>query len=895
MTDDLFPHAMFVTRRALCPGCGAPVPLGGEGPLVSCLYCGVASRVERRLRTREPVDRPERKPPLDWTPSHLIPGEEEERASCGACGAEIVFSEDQDIVECGKCGSVSKVERRMKRVEPQIAVEAGESAGTVKLLARIASSTDLAERVTLAQDLDSWGHVNDTMAGRVEEVLAILETADPRLAHAVGEIVGKLLCQKNALYNAAVLAAAERHLFHANASRVLMWQLGLGPGLCMKRLLDAADVHGRHGDLERAGTALCAANTLIGRNFPDHPTIAAIVLYRLLYLDGPVLGWAIQFAQGHGGSGYRYPAPMLLQFIDDCAVERPSLVPEIRRAFYDIRIENPGDYQARLDLYAQLATPEAKATLLRLLPPPPKGTSLRVVTAAHELLVRALASEDLADAATEALVAQCQEGIPAAIHALVKTRKDALPERLRRAYLDKVKDSPHLSPLPPRYRESEKPEPRSPDLEQAERLHKDGIRRAVDLWNQEAESLRIYKEIVRGRSPLMAAAGRGDVAAIERLLAAGDVNATNSYGRTALMFAAEGGHADAIRALGGDATPRDREGKTAIMLAAEAGHEGAVRALAGDASLDQEALRVAFQAGRAEILKILLERGADPDALEEDGSTPLMACARDGRLDLARILLDAKAQLDHQDNNGKSALMHAAEAGRAALVGLLLDRGANADLTTPAEDGALILAARGGHADAVALVAGRVADVNARGGEGKSALAWAHAKGHTRVVSVLEGKGASLAGDVTLLVEAVASRDLARVRTLLDAGITPDVRDKAGTSVLYRAISKTSPEIFWLLLERGAKPDAEVLTRLVVVYWPEAMRAVLATGMDVDARRARGETALMVAATNGAVELAQILLAKGADRSLCDAKGCTVLGFARMRRDNEDMIRLLGG
>lgn len=893
--NDLLPHAMFVSRRALCPGCGAPAPLEGEGAQVTCAYCGTVSRVERRLRTQEPDPGTHEGVPVDWTPSHLLRGDETESARCGACGADLTIARDMAIVSCGRCGASSKVERRLRSEAPRAL--SGEDAKTVRLIERLATSTDLAERVALAKtSFDSWGSANDTMAGRASELFAILEDADPRLAHAAGEVIGKLLCNKNALQIAAVLAAAERHLFHPKASRVLMWELGLGPGLCLKRLLDAADVHGRHGDLDRAGTALWAANTLIGRNFPDHPTIAAIVLYRLLYLRGPVLGWALRFIRGEGGSSFRHPAPVLLQFLDDCALERPELVPEIRRSFYGNQIENPGDYAARLELFSRLGTSAARATLLRLLPPPPKGTALKTVKAAHELLVGALDDPNLSAAATVALVEQMQGGVPAAIHALVKARKDALPEDLRRAYLKAVPDSPHLAPLPTKYRESEKPEARAPEMVEAERLAGEAIHRAVDLWNQERESLQRYWEIVSERSPLMVAAGRGDLAQIEKLLGEGaDRDAQNRYGRTALMFAAESGHAAAVAALGGNRALRDRDGKTAIMLAAEAGHAEAVRALLGDASLDQEAFRVAFERDRPHVLALLLEAGADPDALEEDGSTPLMTCARQGRLDLARTLLDAGAEKDHQDHAGKSPLMHAAEAGQAAAVALLLERGADPDLVTPHEDAALHLAARGGHAAVVERLAGRVRDVNAQGQGGKSALAAAEAAGHTSVVSVLTRRGASLAGDTKLLVEAVKKRDLPRVRALLDAGMTPDVRDERGETVLYCAASTSHPEIFWLLLERGAKPDGELLSRLVVIAWKEAIERVLETGLAPDARRKNGETALMVAAMKGYLEIAEVLLAKGANPRLTDSRGDDAVAFAKMRRDNDAMIRRLEG
>ena len=87
-----------------------------------------------------------------------------------------------------------------------------------------------------------------------------------------------------------------------------------------------------------------------------------------------------------------------------------------------------------------------------------------------------------------------------------------LPEAIRRAYIEKVKDSPHLSPLPTRYWEPEKPVPRASEIEEALRLEAEGISLSVDVWNKEQEELRAYWKIIQRRTPLMVAAGRGDVA-----------------------------------------------------------------------------------------------------------------------------------------------------------------------------------------------------------------------------------------------------------------------------------------------------------------------------------------------------------------------------------------------
>jgi ankyrin repeat protein len=51
----------------------------------------------------------------------------------------------------------------------------------------------------------------------------------------------------------------------------------------------------------------------------------------------------------------------------------------------------------------------------------------------------------------------------------------------------------------------------------------------------------------------------------------------------------------------------------------------------------------------------------------------------------------------------------------------------------------------------------------------------------------------------------------------------------------------------------------------------------------------------MVAAMKGYLEIAQLFLSRGADRSIRDKRGDDAVAFAKMRRDNEAMISLLGG
>ena len=71
-----------------------------------------------------------------------------------------------------------------------------------------------------------------------------------------------------------------------------------------------------------------------------------------------------------------------------------------------------------------------------------------------------------------------------------------------------------------------------------------------------------------------------------------------------------------------------------------------------------------------------LAAGADPNARDENGSTPLHWAATWGRTSAVRALLEAGAKPDARDKEGRTALHDAARWGHESVVEALLDAGA---------------------------------------------------------------------------------------------------------------------------------------------------------------------------------------------------------------------------
>ncbi|OQR80393.1 hypothetical protein BIW11_02406 [Tropilaelaps mercedesae] len=68
--------------------------------------------------------------------------------------------------------------------------------------------------------------------------------------------------------------------------------------------------------------------------------------------------------------------------------------------------------------------------------------------------------------------------------------------------------------------------------------------------------------------------------------------------------------------------------------------------------------------GRADMVKALLEAGADPNTQDNDGSTALMCAAEHGYIDVVRMLLaNPDVEINIADHDGQTALSIAMEAG----------------------------------------------------------------------------------------------------------------------------------------------------------------------------------------------------------------------------------------
>src|SRR5579859_2169995 len=253
-----------------------------------------------------------------------------------------------------------------------------------------------------------------------------------------------------------------------------------------------------------------------------------------------------------------------------------------------------------------------------------------------------------------------------------------------------------------------------------------------------------------GSTPLMYAALYGDSDSVRLLLKNGaDPNIRNEAGATALMWAVDDlGKTQLLVEHGADVNARSDDGRTPLLIAAgRFGSAPVVKLLldrganpsAHSASIDGDItpLSEAASAGDEAVLRMLIDRGADVKGAGVNplGFAILVNCAR-----CVNLLIGSTS---HDDLNNE-LFLDLPPNGDALAVKELLDHGADANSKDPDGHTLLMLAAASDAlpVEIVKTLNERGVDVNAKDAKGETALDFAKQRGNTPVVVFLVQAGA---------------------------------------------------------------------------------------------------------------------------------------------------------
>ncbi|XP_052069481.1 ankyrin-2-like isoform X43 [Mytilus californianus] len=266
-----------------------------------------------------------------------------------------------------------------------------------------------------------------------------------------------------------------------------------------------------------------------------------------------------------------------------------------------------------------------------------------------------------------------------------------------------------------------------------------------------------------------------------------------------------------------------------------------------------------------------------------DGNNSFLRAARDGNLEDVLEYLKGSTDINTSNSNGLNALHLTSKEGHIKIVEELLSRGANIEAATKKGNTALHIASLAGHLNIVSLLVENKAKVNVQAQFGFTPLYMAAQEGHSEVVKYLLSNGAS---------QGLATQDL--------DGSTED-----GFTPLAVALQQGNERVVSVLLEHDSKGKVK-LPALHIAAKKDDMRSAnlllqneqndvngeTKDGGLVNDTTKSGFTPLHIAAHYGNINVATLLISKGADVNFRAKNNITPLHVAS-RWGKDKMVTLL--
>ncbi|XP_067678573.1 ankyrin-1-like [Haliotis asinina] len=376
-----------------------------------------------------------------------------------------------------------------------------------------------------------------------------------------------------------------------------------------------------------------------------------------------------------------------------------------------------------------------------------------------------------------------------------------------------------------------------------------------------------------GRTPVMWAAGEGHKEVVDLLMSRGaNLSITDGFGLTILHSACLGGDVDLVKNVISqnmlDINGRVHCGRTAVMMAAENRHR--------------------------DVVKLLVDKGADVSVVDETGDNIIHCACRGGDVGVVKYILSkSMVDVDRRGSNKMTPIMVAKNYKHREVVDLLVSKWPDGSLKYYKHRSILQSACQKGNIDMVKFILSQnTVSINTGWKATITPIMIAAEMGHKEVVKLLVSSGADVSladnkgdnilhytcqGGHTEIVKYILSQNMSDINS----------RGFQKMSPLMRAALMGHREVMKLLVSKGAdvlqldQGGDNILHYACQGGHIETVEYILSQNMsDINSRGFQKMSPLMRAALMGHREVMKLLVSKGADVLQLDQGGDNILHYA---------------
>ncbi|XP_071098479.1 serine/threonine-protein phosphatase 6 regulatory ankyrin repeat subunit B-like [Haliotis cracherodii] len=421
-----------------------------------------------------------------------------------------------------------------------------------------------------------------------------------------------------------------------------------------------------------------------------------------------------------------------------------------------------------------------------------------------------------------------------------------------------------------------------------------GRKDVFDLLVKEKVNIELTDD--SGNNLLHLACHGGNVSIVKYLLPQFNINSRGGNGWTPVMYAAVNGDSDVFRLLvsrGADLSLEDDYNNSVFHLGCIGGNRTIVKDLLPKAdknsqgNLGRTGVMKSAWAGNADVFKLLVSKKVDLTTVDDNNDTILHLASQGGNCFIVEDLIEKQFDISCRGKNDFTSVMSAAWSGKKDAFELLSSKQDSMSAYNVYRDTILHLACEGGNISIVQSLLLRI-DVNIRGKNGRTPVMAAAVAGKKDVFDFLISKKADLTltddnknnilhlacrGGNTFIIENFIP--LFDMNSPGEHGLSPLMMGAlSGKKEAYDLIAAeggnqllTTSENDNVLHAACLGGNLAIVKEVIVIF-------------DINTRGNNGETPLMRAVCGGHIAVYRYLMSRGADHTLVDKDGHTLLHLA---------------